>query len=97
MNRIIKYDNLLNPINHKKIDDLCKSISENCDGRLGWEQLTKLSGFTHKELITLFQLYKQTTPMAFIKNARQLKKIESPIFPQDQLFPNFIKRSDELI
>ena len=57
MKRIIKYDNLLNPINHKKIDDLCKSISENCDGRLGWEQLTKLSGFTHKELIALFQLY----------------------------------------
>lgn len=92
MKRIIKYDNLLNPINHKKIDDLCKSISENCDGRLGWEQLTKLSGFTHKELIALFQLYKQTTPMAFIKNARQLKKIESPIFFAGSTFPKIHKK-----
>ena len=96
MKRVIKYDNLLNPINRKKIDDLCKSISENCDSRLGWEQLTKLSGFTHKELIVLFQLYNQTMPMAFIKNARQLRKIESPIFPQDQLFPKFIKNTDIL-
>jgi hypothetical protein len=85
MKRIIKYDNLLNPINHKKIDDLCKSISENCDGRLGWEQLTKLSGFTHKELIALFQLYKQTTP--FIKNARQLKKLNRQSFRRINFSP----------
>ena len=92
MKRAIKYDSFLNSVNQKKIDDLCKSISENCEGPLGWEQLTKLSGFTHKELIALFQLYQ--TPMAFIKNARQLRKIESPIFPQDQLFPKFIKNTD---
>ena len=94
MKRVIKFDNLLNPINQKKIDDLCQSIIEKCDGRLGWEQLTQLSGFTHKELIALFHVYKQTTPMAFIKNARQLRRIESPIFPQDQLFPKFIKNND---
>ena len=94
MKRASKYDNLLNPINQKKIDDLCQSISENCDSPLGWEQLTKLSGFTHKELIALFQLYKKTTPMAFIKHARQLRKIDSPVFPQNQLFPKFIKNTD---
>jgi transcriptional regulator GlxA family with amidase domain len=94
MKRFIKHEDLLSPINQKKIEDLCQLISEKCDGRLGWEQLTKLSGFTHKELIALFQLYKQTTPMAFIKNARQLRKSESPIFPQDQLFPKFLKNTD---
>jgi len=94
MKRVIKFDNLLNPINQKKIDDLCLSIIEKCDGRLGWEQLTQLSGFTHKELIALFHVYKQTTPMAFIKHARQLRKIDSPVFPQNQLFPKFIKNSD---
>jgi transcriptional regulator GlxA family with amidase domain len=94
MKRVIKFDNLLSPINQKKIDDLCKSISENCEGPLGWEQLTKLSGFTHKELIALFHVYKQTTPMAFIKHARQLRKIDSPVFPQNQLFPKFIKNTD---
>ena len=90
MKRASKYDNLLNPINQKKIDDLCQSISENCDSPLGWEQLTKLSGFSHRELIGLFQIYKQTTPMAFIKNARQLKKIEASNFPQNQLFPKLL-------
>jgi hypothetical protein len=94
MKRVIKFDYLLNPINQKKIDDLCQSIIEKCDGRLGWEQLTQLSGFTHKELIALFQVYKQTTPMAFIKHARQLRKIDSPVFPQNQLFPKFIKNTD---
>jgi transcriptional regulator GlxA family with amidase domain len=84
----------LNPVNQKKIDDLCQSISENCEGPLGWEQLTKLSGFTHKELIALFHVYKQTTPMAFIEHARQLRKIDSPVFPQNQLFPKFIKNTD---
>ena len=94
MKKKIKYDNLHNSVNQLKIDELCKTIIESCETPLGWEQLTKLSGFTHKELIGLFQLYKQTTPMAFIKNARHLKKIESPIFPQDQLFPKFIKKTD---
>jgi len=95
MKRASKYDNLLNPINQKKIDDLCQLISENCDSPLGWEQLTKLSGFTHKELIALFQLYKQTTPMAFIKHARLLRKIDSPVFPQNQLFPKLLNKKDQ--
>ena len=94
MKRASKYDNLLNPINQKKIDDLCQSISENCDSPLGWEQLTKLSGFSHRELIGLFQIYKQTTPMAFIKNARQLKKIETSNFPQNQLFPKLLSKKN---
>jgi transcriptional regulator GlxA family with amidase domain len=94
MKPAIKPDNFFNPVNQKKIDDLCKFISENCDGSLGWEQLTKLSGFSHKELIALFHLYKKTSPMAFIKQARLLRKIDSPVFPQNQLFPKFIKNTD---
>ena len=95
MKRASKYDNLLNPINQKKIDDLCQSISDNCDSPLGWEHLTKLSGFSHRELIGLFQIYKQTTPMAFIKHARLLRKIDSPVFPQNQLFPKLLNKKDQ--
>jgi transcriptional regulator GlxA family with amidase domain len=94
MKRTIKYVNLHNSVNQMKIDELCKTITENCETPLGWEHLTKLSGFTHGELIGLFQNYKQTTPMAFIKNARLLKKIEAPTFAQEQLFPKFIKNTD---
>jgi len=94
MKRTIKDINLHNSVNQMKIDELCKTITENCETQLGWEHLTKLSGFTHRELIGLFQNYKQTTPMAFIKNARLLKKIEEPSFGQHQLFPKFIKNTD---
>jgi len=81
MKRSIKHDNLCNSVNQQKIDDLCRSVSENCETPLGWEQLSKLSGFTHKELILLFQHYKQTTPMAYIRSARQLKKASTTLYP----------------
>ena len=94
MKKTIKYDNLHNSVNQLKIDELCKTIVENCDTTLGWEHLTKLSGFSHTELTGLFQIYKQTTPMAFIKNARQLKKIETSNFPQNQLFPKLLNKKN---
>ena len=94
MKKTIKYDNLHNSVNQLKIDELCKTIIENCDTTLGWEHLTKLSGFSHRELIGLFQIYKQTTPMAFIKNARLLKKIEASNFPQNQLFPKLLNKKN---
>lgn len=89
--RINKTTYLLTPINQKKIEELCATIIDKCEDTLGWEQLTKFSGFTHSELIALFQVYKQTTPMAFIKNARRQKAAVSPISPQDQLFTNLLK------
>lgn len=55
MKKTIKYDNLHNSVNQLKIDELCKTIIENCETPLGWEHLTKLSGFTHRELIGLFR------------------------------------------
>jgi transcriptional regulator GlxA family with amidase domain len=94
MKRTIKDINLHNSVNQMKIDELCKTITENCETPLGWEHLTKLSGFTHRDLIGLFQNYKQTTPMAFIKNARQLKKIETSNFPQNQLFPKLLNKKN---
>lgn len=94
MKKTIKYDNLHNSVDQLKIDELCKTIIENCDTTLGREHLTKLSGFSHRELIGLFQIYKQTTPMAFIKNARQLKKIETSNFPQNQLFPKLLNKKN---
>jgi transcriptional regulator GlxA family with amidase domain len=97
MKRIIKYDNLMNAVNQQKIEELCKTINENCDKPMGWEQLTKLSGFTHKELIGLFQIYKQTTPMTFIKSARKLKKAQEPVYPQNQLFPKFIQSQKDQV
>ena len=86
MNRVTKINTILTASNSEKIEALCVWIHENSDGNLGWDQLTKQSGFTHKELIALFQLNKQQTPMAYIRQVREHKKNSSPNHPQSSLF-----------
>ena len=91
MKPVNKTATLINPVNAQKIDELCKSISDTCDNPLGWEQLTKLSGFTHSELIALFQVYKHTTPMAYIKNARNLNRRTTLHFSHSQSLPKLLQ------
>jgi AraC-like DNA-binding protein len=86
MNRVTKIKTILTASNSEKIEALCIWIAENCDSSIGWDQLSKQSGFSHKELITLFQLYKQQTPMAFIRQVREQKKKSLPSHPQHALF-----------
>jgi len=61
----------LNATNAKRNEELCAWITENFDPTLGWTQLAKKSGFSKKQLVELFQLYKQVTPMDFIRHVRQ--------------------------
>ena len=56
MNRVTKIQTILTASNSEKIEALCIWIAENSDSSIGWDQLSKQSGFSHKELITLFQL-----------------------------------------
>jgi AraC-like DNA-binding protein len=86
MNRVTKIQTILTASNSEKIEALCIWVAENCDSSIGWDQLSKQSGFSHKELITLFQLYKQQTPMAFIRQVRAQKKKSLPSHPQHALF-----------
>jgi hypothetical protein len=88
MKRVIKFDYLLNPINQKKIDDLCQSIIEKCDGRLGWEQLTQLSGFTHKELIALFKCTNKRRPWRSSNTLGNLGKLTRQFFLKINFFQN---------
>ena len=88
MKRASKYDNLLNPINQKKVDDLCQSISENCDSPLGWEQLTKLSGFTHKELIALFNSTNKQRLWRSSNTLGYLEKLTHQYFLKINFFQN---------
>ena len=94
MNRVTKIQTILTASNSEKIEALCIWIAENCDSSIGWDQLSKQSGFSHKELITLFQLYKQQTPMAFIRQVREQKKKSLPSHPQHALFLQNDKLSD---
>ena len=64
----------LSASNAKRLEELCTWINENFEQTLGWTQLTNKSGFSKEQLIELFQLYKQVTPMAFIRHVRQQHK-----------------------
>jgi len=76
----------LSASNAKRLEELCVWITENFDQTLGWTQLTNKSGFSKEQLVELFQLYKQVTPMAFIRHVRQQRKNKHTINLQPELF-----------
>ena len=78
----------LSASNAKRLDELCVWITENFDQTLGWTQLTNKSGFSKEQLVELFQLYKQVTPMAFIRQVRLQRKNNLAINLQPELFEN---------
>ena len=90
----------LNASNAKRLEELCVWITENFDQTLGWTQLTNKSGFSKEQLIELFQLYKQVTPIAFIRQVRLQRKNNLKINLQPELFDNIknlVNDSDRLI
>ena len=76
----------LSASNAKRLDELCVWITENFDQTLGWTQLTNKSGFSKDQLLELFQLYKQVTPMAFIRQVRLQRKNNLASNLQPELF-----------
>ncbi len=90
----------LSASNAKRLEELCAWINENFEQSLGWTQLTNKSGFSKEQLVVLFQLYKQVTPMAFIRHVRQQHKNNETIKLQPELFENvknLVTDSDSLI
>ena len=62
-------------------------------------KMTKKSGFSKEQLVELFQLYKQVTPMAFIRQVRLQRKNNLKINLQPELFDNIknlVNDSDRL-
>ena len=95
MSGVTKINTILTVSNTEKIEALCVWLTENCDSSIGWEQLSTKSGLTHKELISLFQIHKHQTPMAYIKNVREQKKKDLPRYPQADLFNSINKTGKE--
>jgi len=86
--------------NAKRLEELCVWITENFDQTLGWTQLTQKSGFQKEQLIELFKLYKQVTPMAFVRHVRQQHKNIQGYNLQPELFDNtqnLVNDSDRLM
>jgi len=78
----------LSASNAKRLEELCAWINENFEQSLGWTQLTNKSGFSKEQLVELFRLYKQVTPMAFIRHVRQQRKNKQTSNLQPELFEN---------
>ena len=78
----------LSASNGKRLEELCAWISENSDQTLGWTQLTNKSGFSKEQLVELFLLFKQVTPIAFIRQVRLQRKNNLAISLQPELFEN---------
>ena len=79
----------------KKLEALCVWIENNSDSTIGWDDLTKQSGFTHNELISVFKLYKKIKPMAYIRKVRENKKNLLSNNSQSQLFGGVYKNKKD--
>jgi len=88
MRSVIKNRSAVNATNLKKLEELCEWISADPDQILGWTQLCHKSGFTKEQLIEIFQLFKQTTPMSFVRNVRLHHKRNHLTDGQPELFDN---------
>ena len=70
--------NKLNPFaeadNKKYLDELCVWISQNLDAHLGLNELIAKTNLSSTDLQYLFEKYKQTTPMTYIRRTRESNK-----------------------
>jgi AraC-like DNA-binding protein len=60
--------------NSKRIDILCEWIDENIDQRIGWADLSRVSGLDNLALRLAFLKYRFMTPMNYIKIRREQAK-----------------------
>jgi AraC-like DNA-binding protein len=100
MRSTTKRRSTLSASNAARLEELCAWIVENPMQTLGWSQLTQRSGYSKEQLIELFQVYKQLTPFAFIRQVRQQQKKNQETYSQPELFESIAKLvndSDRLI
>ena len=58
----------------RSLELICNWINEHQNERIGWTELTKISGLGHIEIHTLFHIYKKTSPMQWIRTQREMAK-----------------------
>jgi AraC-like DNA-binding protein len=89
----MKKSNKLSDEDSKKLlDEICVWIDENIEKNIGWEAICDASQLNHKELLFLFDKYKQTSPMTYIRKRRTETSKQKPQFT---VTPNFLSKNDE--
>jgi AraC-like DNA-binding protein len=81
-----KFNPLADADNEKLLAELCLWIEKNIDSNIGWEELSSISKLTHTELQFLFDKYKQTTPMTYIRKQKVESKKVQPIYTVTENF-----------
>ena len=81
----------------QKINELCAWIEQNCAKPIGFEELTRQSGFDVNELMTLFGVYKKTTPMGFVRFCREMEKRKKEQPATDLFSRRLLKKPEDLL
>ena len=64
-NRLAEIDNI------KLIDEICLWIDNNLDNVIGLNELVEKTKLSNTDIQYLFEKYKQTTPMTYIRKTRE--------------------------
>ncbi len=81
-----KFNPLADADNEKLLAELSFWIEKNIDSNIGWKELSSISKLTHTELQFLFDKYKQTTPITYIRKQKGESKKVQPIYTVTENF-----------
>ena len=88
--------NALNPLadtsNKELLDNLCKWIDDNLDSNIGLAELVVQSKLNHKNLQYLFEKYKQTTPMTYVRKLRDARNKKASYLDKMRITPIFLDK-----
>jgi len=75
MLKVDKLNRLGDVENLKLLDELCLWIDKNLDSSISINDLVEQTKLSNKDLQYLFEKYKQTTPMTYIRKQREITRI----------------------
>jgi len=74
------------------LNDLCVWIEKNIDTTLGMQELIDKTNLSSTDIQFLFERYKQTTPMTYIRVLREDSVKKASYLDKMRVTPIFIKR-----
>ena len=84
---------LAETINKELLDDLCIYINSNINSHIGLAELVAQSKLSNKDLQYLFEKFKHTTPMTYIRKLREDNK-KATYLDKTRITPIFIDRDE---
>jgi len=88
----IKFNTLAEDDKVKIVEELCIWIDQNLQATLGLRELVEKSQLSTLELQYLFEKYKQTTPMTYIRRKREENM--KYYISKERILPIFISNKD---